>query len=347
MDAQMQTAFLLMQQELQALRTAGVQQQMNHAHDIHALQAAAAVASAAAAAPATRGPSLRIAPPAHYNGSTPPLDDWLASMRQQFAWYQMTSDAEQVRTAAAHLKGPALDWWEHPSAAGPPTTWLAVDAGLRARFQPITTADTARIRLATLEQGKHSINDYVAIFRRLIVAIPTMDVESQLFQFTRGLKPALYMHLRQAMPTTLEAAIALAVRMGTAVPSAASSGSSSSAMDLSVLLAELDGREVEAPTTPPAEAPVTRSEFTTLLAAIQQSNNRRGGDSAGSSRGAQGASGGFQGPRGLPRIKGFSPEKVKEYMDSNRCFGCHKIGHVSRECSLRKIDASGRATWSN
>ena len=338
----MQAAFLLMQQELQALRTAGVQQQMSHAHDIHALQVAAS------APPTARGPALRIAPPAHYDGSTPPLDDWLASMRQQFAWYQMTSDAEQVRAAAAHLKGPALDWWEHPAAAaGPPTTWLAVDAGLRARFQPITTADTARIRLATLEQGKHSINDYVAIFRRLIVAVPTMDVESQMFQFTRGLRPALYMHLRQAMPATLEAAIALAVRMGTAAPSASSSGSGSSAMDLSALLAELDGREAESSATTPAEAPVTRSEFTTLLAAIQQSNYRRGGDSAGNSRGAQGASGGFQGPRGLPRIKGFSPEKVKDYMDSNRCFGCHKTGHGSRECPLRKVDASGRVTWSN
>ena len=30
---------------------------------------------------------------------------------------------------------------------------LDIDAGLRARFQPVTTAETARIRLANLEQG--------------------------------------------------------------------------------------------------------------------------------------------------------------------------------------------------
>jgi Retrotransposon gag protein len=360
---QMVAAFKQMQEELVALRTAAGQQDANfiafrdaavkqdasRAIDIQSLAASSAAAAAAAAPAPARGPSLRIAPPAHYNGSTPPLDDWLASMRQQFAFYQLAADAVQVRFAAAHLKGPALDWWEHPGAAGEPTTWLEVDAGLRARFQPVTTADTARRHLATLEQGKHSINDYVAIFRRLIVAVPTMDAESQLFAFTHGLNKTLYMLSRQVMPATLEEAISLAVRMGTAAPSMSStpSGSGNSPMDLSALLAELDGREAESTTAPSAEAKVTRAEYTTLLAAIQQSNNRRGGDSAGSNRGAQGASGGFEGPRGLPRVKGFSPEKVQHYMDANKCFGCHKVGHRSGECPLRKVDANGRATWSN
>jgi Retrotransposon gag protein/Zinc knuckle len=376
MDAQLQAAIKLMteqfQAELQTVRNEASQQHQNHLREMAAVQAAATAAASAAAGaagsaagaagaagasaaavaavvPPARGPSLRIAPPAHYNGSTPPLDDWLASIRQQFAFYQLASNAERVRFAAAHLKGPALDWWEHPGAGSVPSTWAEIEAGLRARFQPVTTAETARVRLAALEQGKHSINDYVAIFRRLIVAVPTMDAESQLFAFTHGLNKHLYMLSRQVMPATLEEAIALAVRMGTAGPMAnvSSSSSGSSAMDLSVLRAELDGHEAVPTTTPSAEAPVTRAEFTTLLAAIQQSNNRRGGDSAGSSRGAQGASGGVQWPRGLPRIKGFTPEKVQQYMDANKCFRCNVVGHASRDCPLRKVDSNGRVTWSN
>jgi hypothetical protein len=325
-----------------AFREAAVKQDASRAHDIQALAASSAAAAAAAPVPA-RGLSLRIAPPAHYNGSTPPLDDWLASIRQQFAFYQLALDADQVRFAAAHLKGPALDWWEHPGAAGEPATWLEVDAGLRARFQPVTTADTARRHLATLEQGKHSINEYVAIFRRLIVAVPTMDAESQLFAFTHGLNKHLYMLSRQVMPTTLEAAISLAVRMGTAAPSMSSTptGPGHSPMDLSVLRAELDGHEAGSLTAPSAETPVTRAEYTTLLAAIQQSNNRNGAG------GNQGTSGGFQGPRPLPRFKGFSPEKVKEYMDANKCFGCNQIGHRSTGCPKRKVDGNGRVTYSN
>ena len=49
--------------------------------------------------------------------------------------------------------------------------------------------------------------------------------------------------------------------------------------------------------------------------------------------------------RQLPRIKGFTEEKVKEYMESNKCFGCHAIGHQSGRCPSRVVAADGRVSW--
>ena len=322
---------------MQQLQAAMQQMQQAHAQQMQQMQSAVAGATAASS---FRAPSLRIAPPPLYNGTVPPLDEWTAALRQQFAFYGLTADADQIRLAAAHLRGPALDWSEHPGAAGAPATWAEFDAGLRARFQPVTTADAARARIFALEQGKHSVNDYVASFRRLAVALPTTDAETLMFQFRRGLHPSLRMHLLQAQPATLDAAIALAVRMGSAHGAAPPGG----AMDLSAMRAELDGYDAEAHDGSREEAPISRAEFATLLAAIQQSRSNGSGSNG---RGAQGASGGYHGPRGLPRIAGFSEEKVKRYMEANLCFGCESTEHRSRACPRRRIDpTTGKVSWS-
>ena len=130
MDPHVQAAFAAMEAQLLHQQAASAQQaqqhqlqQMQFQQQMAELQQAAAAAAQAAAAPAApHGPSMRIAAPAHYTGSAPPLDDWLAAMRQQFEWYGYAHDLQRVRAAAAHLKGAALDWWEHPGAGGAPVT---------------------------------------------------------------------------------------------------------------------------------------------------------------------------------------------------------------------------------
>jgi hypothetical protein len=331
MDPAVSAAFLQMQQQMQ-------QMQQQHAQQILQLQNAAAVAQAAAAAPAARAHGgMRLLPAAHYDGNKPPLDDWFASMRKQFDWYAINTDAGRIGIGAAHLDGPAFEWWDHPTGALP-ATWAAFEAALRTRFQPITSAETARMKLFGLTQGRSSINDYVAAFRRLLVSVPNTDAETTLFQFLRGLNDKTREHIRSQGISTLDAAINMAVRVGTPMPS--SGASSSAAMDLSALLAAVQ----TSPDAAPSEEPVT---LAMVLAAIQQSKGPVRSHGAGSSRGAQGASGGVSGPRPLPRIKGFSEDKVRKYMEENRCFGCDKIGHGSRECPLRKVDAAGKVSWSN
>ena len=107
---------------------------------------------------------------------------------------------------------------------------------------------------------------------------------------------------------------------------------------------ELDGYDADAHDGSHADAPVSRAEFAMLLAAIQQSRSNGSGSSG---RGAQGASGGYHGPRGLPRIAGSSDEKIKRYMDANMCFGCDSTEHRSRACPRRRVDATtGKVSWS-
>ena len=306
---------------------------------VAALTANAVAAAAAAAVP--RGPSLRLAPPPSYNGDAAALEGWIASMVQQFAFYAIHNDL-RVRTASGFLTGSALDWLNHLEAA--PASWDAMDAGLRARFQPITTEEIARSRLHVLVQGNSSINEYVSNFRRLIISIPTMDAASRLFQFARGLKPALHMQHRQAQPKTLEDAIAHAVRMGTNLPSSSSSASaaaptghadSSASMDLSAMMAAMDGTDDAAPSLPSPN--ISRGEYESLLAAIHQ---QRSSYSAGGTGGSTGA----YVPRGLPKVNNLTENEVREYMKEGKCFKCSSKDHRSRECPSRHKEGGHRAS---
>jgi hypothetical protein len=338
MDPAIANALQQMQQQMQNM-------QAQHAHEIAQLQNAAAAAAQAAAVPGLLAPAranggMRIAPAVHYDGYKPALDDWFAVMRKQFDWYGIATDVARIGTAAAHLDGPAFEWWEHPTGAAP-ATYADFEAGLRTRFQPVTSAETARSKLFALAQGRSSINEYVSAFRRLLVSVPNTDAETQLFQFLRGLNDKTREQIRAQGVVTLDAAIAMAVRVGTPMPSAGSA--SSSAMDLSALLAAMQVAPESASSS--TDEPVT---LAMVLAAIQQSG--RGpvrSHGSGKSHGAQGASSGYSGPRPLPRIKGFSEEKIRKYMDEDRCFRCHEKGHGSRKCPLRKVDAEGNVTWTN
>ena len=331
-----------LQAAVQQLQAALLQQQGQHAHDMQHMQAAVAAAAGAAgggaAAGAPRPPTLRLPPLPYYNGASPLLDTWTAVVRQQYKFYGLADDASQMRLVTAYLSGPALDWFENPGAAGPPTTWTTLEAGLRARFQPVTTADTAREQLFALEQGRAPINDYVASFRRLVVALPTMDADTRMFQFRRGLTPALRLQLLQAAPTTLEAAISLAVRVGSSqlqmegAAAAAAAPLLPSAMDLSAMLG------VEAQGNP--DAPITQGQFAMLLAAMHGSY---GGGTSGV--GAGGGGHGSNGSRGPPRVPGFTPEKVKQYMAAGMCFGCDATDHRSPDCPQKRVDAAGRVSW--
>lgn len=322
------------------------QMKQQHAHEIQMLQAAAAAAAAGAPAAAARQPTHnRISPPPHYDGAPAVLDDWLSSLWQQFVFYNTTDDASKILFAVAHLKGPALKWVQSLHAEGrEPTTWVDFDAALRANFQPITSAQLARKRLHGLEQGKSTINEYVAQFRQLIIAIPTMDPESKTEAFVRGLRLPIQQFIRQSDPQSLETTIKLAVRRGATSPtrdSAASStvhaggtgpSGSDADMDLSAMLAGFSGSAHSNAN----DAPVTRAELSMMLTAMQQ--QPRQGQVASHTRGVNGG-------RGLPKIPGFSDEKIRQYMEDGRCFGCGEKDHQSNRCPRRQIDEKGRVTW--
>lgn len=353
MDPVIAQQFQLMQDALNASA------QQNHQLNQQMQAIVAAQAAAAVVPPRPFVPVVKIAHPPTYDGAPALFDDWISSLDQHISYYQLGTEAEHIALAAAHLKGPARDWFAHLGGAAP-TTWVQFVAALRARFQPVTTEEIARAQLHELVQGRSSINDYVASFRRLIIAIPSMDAATQMFQFLHGLKPSLQTIHRQVQPASLDAAIALAVRMGytgsswSSASSSSSSSSGTSAMDLSAIervqalqakLAEAV-REVESTSASSSSAAgsVSRAEIVEIVLAAMDQHGRNNG-SGSSGRGAQGAGGGYHGARGLPRIKGFSEERVKAYMAADKCFGCDAIGHGSRTCPKRKVDKDGKVSW--
>jgi len=336
----------------QAAQTAqqNMQQMQQAMQQQHAAQLAQlALLQAPPAAPAApRGP--RFAAPTAFDGRSATLDAWKADMLRQFEWYNTPGDADRIRVAAAHLQGPAGDWWTSLQAR--PTTWPLLLAALEARFQPVNSAEIARTKLYALSQGKLTTNEYIDQFRRLLARIPDMGAPDQFHQFRRGLRPAIVAQLDVQNPpiTALDAAINLAVRVGSRADMAASSNSSSSGGSSNTHHApmELDNIEgLEHDTTDDAaDAPITRAEMKLMLAAMQDTRRRGAGAGSGNGRSSSSNGSGRNG-RPLPRMPHLTEDQVKEYMAAGKCFGCGSKDHTSRDCPKRKKGADGRVSWSN
>ena len=151
--AALQQSMQQMHNQIQQL-TAELQQtkQQQAAFAAGAAHASAAAAAAQAAPAAQHARRAKIPAASNFAGTASLLDGWLREMKQQFDWYQYTADAEQVAMAAAQLRGVALDWWSALSAAEQAAlrvTFTAFETALRGRFQPVNSAQTARLaRLA-------------------------------------------------------------------------------------------------------------------------------------------------------------------------------------------------------
>ncbi len=186
---QMQQQMLHQQQQFAALQQQLMQQQQQQQQQ-----------QQGAAAPRVERP--RLPPPSQYDGrSAAALDGWLRELQQQFDWYQTTDDVGRLQFAGALLKGTALDWWASlvdTAAVAPqtdstkPTTYADFVVRLRGRFQPINSAQTARLQLDDLRQGpKQSVQDYISMFRSILVRLPNMNEEDRVHRFIRGLRTSI------------------------------------------------------------------------------------------------------------------------------------------------------------
>lgn len=324
--AAMGLAVQQLQLGMQAMQQNRADDARQYTEEIRRLRAEAAAAAAAAAHAQPMGARMHLPPAALYDGNKPSLDEWLPAMRQQYSWYGWINDADRIRAGSAHLAGPALEWWQHLAAAAVPTTLDLFEAGLRARFNPVTSAETARAKLIDLTQGRGTVNDYVASFRRLLIAVPSTDDATILFLFLRGLNSKTRELLRASGVATLDAAITMAVRVGTPMQhAAAAAGPPSDPMDLSAISAGHGSLTA-------SEPPIILSEARASLAAMHHGGGRY--DVSTPSRPL------------IERDSRFTVQRLEEYMDEHRCFGCHRVGHGLRSCPLRKVSADGSVTWS-
>ena len=295
---------------------------------------------AAAAYPAVaRPPQPRIAPPAQYVGAADTIDEFVPTMTQQFEFYAFTTEAECLRFAASLLGGPAREWWQSLGMAERPASWADMITQLRTRFQPVDQARTARTRLYALRQGSSSINEYVAEFRRTLLAITTMSNEDQLHLFQQGLNASTSRMLNVHGVATLNDAITMAVRIGAhAQLTGAAQQRSGGTTAMDVNTADLFEQDAAAA----AGSSIQQQVQQAVINAMQQQDRRQPG-SGQYGRGGQGAAGGYA-PRPLPRISHLSEAQVKEYMATGKCFGCASKDHGSRECPRRKV-VDGKVCW--
>lgn len=325
---QMQAALLQLHQQMQQMQQ--TQQQ----------QAIAPGGAQSAYAPRVERP--RLPAPATYEGQAAALDEWGVEMEQQYDWYGTHDEKERLRTATAFLRGAARDWWTHlvPADRAAVDTWSALLAALRRRFQPVTTAAMARARLDALVQGRLSVHEYVAAFRRLLIPLSDMGEADRLHAFTRGLKPTIATQLRVHGVQTTDAAIEMAVRVGSmsefAALASASAGAASShggaPMDLDEL--GIEGLEKETNSADGSDAPVTRAEFQQLLAAMQE--NRRGRSRPAASSEVRPAGAMQRDEGGRLRYGDLTQAQMDAHFTAGTCFNCGKPGHLARKCTKKQ-----------
>jgi Retrotransposon gag protein len=316
----------------------------------HLAQQHAAVVQAGAA-PAPGGPLERphrskLHENARYGGSVA-LDPWLATMQQYADFYGLVAEDTRISYAVAHLKDAALQWWQSLATATRPTTWETLTRQLRARFQPVTSAELARAKLRGLTQGRGSVQAYVATFNALLTFVPTMAVEDRVFAFVQGLNEKVQAHVDEIAHTSLDSAIERAMRFGSRLVRTGTPGGATHApMELDALGIEMPVYDTgdDEPTPSPimsAAAPITRAELQSLLATML--DNRRVGDGNRSKNRHHAP----PRARGIPVIPHLSPEQVKAHMDAGKCFGCGSSEHRARQCPRRSVGAEGRPSWSN
>ena len=320
-----------------------LQLQQQQIAQLQQFAAAQQVQPAAAAPPSHRVERPKLPSPPSFDGKGASLDEGESAIRKQLNWYR-TPASDELAVAEAFLTGAAYDWWKHLLLASKAAVidFASLVAALRARFQPVTTAELARLQLSKLAQGKAAVHDYISAFRRLLTPLTSMAEEDRLFAFMRGLRSDIATQLRVHGVKSLELAIEMAARVGTmgeyssamaAGPSAHRGNDDASPMDVdAMMLAGIEGLEQESTSSSLAtgsssSAPITHSQFAQLLAVMQE---RRGGQGR---------------PRqkfddGRYRHNKLSREEMDAHFAAGTCFECGKAGHQARNCPKKK--ASGQ-----
>ena len=317
-----------------------LQQQLQAAQQAHVHPAPLPVAVSAQGGRRIDRP--RLPAPKKFDGRSTTLDAWVTECTQQFEWYDMTDDVERVKFAVAFMEGAAYDWWQHmqPMDRQLLQTFPQLVASLRTRFQPVTTADSARAAITSISQGKSTVHTYTMAFRRLLTPLDDMSEADRLFHFLRGLKPSIAITIRTHGVDTLDKAISMAARVGSQGEFAAIANNSTGAapangatpMDLDALHA-VEGLELETGGGPDSHtssssSTPTAQQFQELLALMKGMRGRRpvSNSSASSSKRMSRDS------EGRVKYGNLSREEMDSRFASNSCFHCNKPGHRAAQC---------------
>ena len=259
--------------------------------------------------------------------------DWKPAMEVYFLaknWSTITDAAKCITYASNRLQKDAVRWFveEYLPTAPVAATWEYFMTALADKFEQSSESVAARVKLHHLRQGPHSVSEYNADFRRLSSRIKDMSETDKQLAYQNGLRSSIRDKLignvetldesmRKALKVEQAFSFARSTfrfrphqgapwqnRYATAATShgndAASSSSSSNSSNSNGGNAPMELGNVEANR---ASAPDEDGEE---IAALQQFS------------------------RGQSR-RALTAEQQRLYKE-NRCFGCHKTGHIRRDC---------------
>lgn len=332
MDSQQAAQLMQQMQQMQQQLTQQQQQQQQLHAQLAAAQSVAAAAQAAVAAPAASSSSsiggksfVKPKPPSTFNASdrVGELDQWEREMRYQFAAYgaPLASGQARIAFAVSYLGVVPLQWWDANPSHQAVQTWDEFVKLLRARFRPVHAAKQARTELFKIKQApSQSAGSYAAVFQELLVSLPDMHVDDQVFLFIRGLLPALKRRVGDKEFATLSAAINAAVsseglygvQLADESPSSSStSGAAAEAghhMDLNALYERDPERTRDAFKFGSMSAEII--DLKEQLFALRSSAAASAGE----------------------RVAGLSQQQIHERMRSGLCMRCGQPGHFKKDC---------------
>lgn len=150
--------------------------------------------------------NLKPERPSAYTGKRgDSLESWIFQMERYCQLLPVPAD-DRVSFAGTFLKDHAAMWWrttyQEIEAQPQATRWDRFTESLRAQFQPINTAETARSRLDQLKQ-KTSVLLYNTEFRDIMLQLPDMHEADRVHAYIKGLKAAVASQVAMHRPETL------------------------------------------------------------------------------------------------------------------------------------------------
>jgi hypothetical protein len=144
--------------------------------------------------------------PSTYSGKKgESLDAWIFQLERYYEILR-TPPMDQVPFAGTLLTDHAAMWWrmvyEQIEELDYDDQWEQFTTQLKAQFQPINTAESARTRLDKLRQVT-SVLVYNTAFREVMLELPNMHMDDRIHAYIKGLKPQVASSVAMQRPATL------------------------------------------------------------------------------------------------------------------------------------------------
>ena len=255
----------------------------------------------------------------------------------------------KAQMASTLLKAGAMKWWENKTTGttmtDPIYTWEGFKKEILKQYLPVTSFDLAYDKLLSLPEtmSKHNhtgdVNSYVNEFRTLLMSIQnTMDDDTQLRLFTRGLHPQIRKEFQIHPPKDLEDCFNRVIKSDTIYRVSRSTSNNHRNNYSNKRPAGTTTTSTFTPNRPRVfpsnrlnnmqeqnESEEQVPSYEELLALFQKSKNPTTKTQPWSARtGSQPGSAGI--------LNKLTPAEREKLMKEGACFRCKVKGHMARDC---------------